>query len=92
MNQVGTFVNSTIRWQQAGRPVRTDEEVQAIYDNHCSKCEFLVDQKCTFSCRCNIVAPAKEKSDFFFRLTNWIAPGLFNKLRRATEHCPQKLW
>lgn len=88
-----TFINSTMKWQTAGRPIRSDEEVDRIYNEHCGKCPLLVDLHCTHKdCGCNIVSPTQEKSGFVSRMLTWLSPGLFNKIRRATEHCPIGLW
>jgi hypothetical protein len=62
------------RWFAAGRPERTDEEIAAIYDEHCSKCDMYDKvRKICNSCGC----PATKDQ-----------PALRNKLRMATEACP----
>ena len=62
------------KWFAAGRPERTDEEIQAIYEEHCSKCDmFDKERQVCNSCGC----PANKHQ-----------PALRNKLRMATEACP----
>lgn len=60
------------RWIAAGRPVRTQEEIDKIYDEHCSGCAMFIDGVCN-SCGC----PASRDQ-----------PPLRNKLKMATEACP----
>lgn len=62
------------KWFAAGRPERTQEEIDAIYDEHCSKCSMYdKERKICNSCGC----PATKDQ-----------PALRNKLRMATEACP----
>lgn len=68
------YLAAVRRWTAAGRPERTEAEMQAIYDEHCSKCAmFDKDRKICNSCGC----PANTNQ-----------PALRNKLRMATEECP----
>lgn len=68
------YLTAVRRWVAAGRPERTDEEIQEIYDNHCSGCSmFDKERQVCNSCGC----PASKNQ-----------PALRNKLRMATEECP----
>ncbi len=65
------------KWNKAGRPVRTDEEVQYIVWI-CEICDdYKLDEKRCRICRCGIS-------------TDGMA--IFNKARLATEHSPQNKW
>lgn len=61
------------KWTAAGKPVRTDEEVQRIYKEHCSECEHFNTKGSCQICGCRV-----DKS----------AGALTNKIRMATENCP----
>ena len=82
------------KWIEAGRPERTDSEVDAILDQHCSKCDLFKDGHCTHAeCGCNVKSSEEEKSTFVGSLVSWIiSPALVNKLRMSTEHCPIGKW
>ncbi len=66
-----------VRWQKAGRPQRTDEEVQYIVWI-CEACDdYKADEKRCKICRCGV-----STGDM----------AICNKARLATEHCPQNKW
>ncbi len=66
-----------LQWNKAGRPKRTDEEVQYIVWI-CEACEkYKADEKRCRLCRCGV-----STGDM----------AIFNKARLATEHCPQNKW
>lgn len=72
------YVDAVKVWIQKGRPRRTDEQVAAIFDEHCSKCErFDAETKSCKSCGC-AVAPTGHP--------------LGNKISMATEKCPLGRW
>ena len=64
------------RWVANGRPVRTEEEVQKIFDEHCKTCDMYLDGICR-SCGCTV-----NSGDF----------PLTNKLKMKTEVCPMGRW
>lgn len=78
------------RWVDAGRPSRTDEQVDAILRDHCSQCPHFADSRCTHqNCGCQIRSAAGERE----KLLSWILPGaMLNKLRMGTEKCPAGRW
>ena len=66
-----------VRWQKAGRPQRTDEEVQYIVWI-CEVCDdYKADEKRCRICRCGV-----STGDM----------AICNKARLKTEHCPQNKW
>lgn len=68
------YLTAVRRWIAAGRPSRTQEEIDTLYENHCSKCSMYDQQrKVCNSCGC----PSNNNQ-----------PALQNKLAMATEECP----
>jgi len=72
MQKAVSYAKAVRRWVAAGKPERTQEEVEAIYEEHCSKCALFRNGVCN-ACGC----PASTDQ-----------PPLRNKLRMATEACP----
>jgi hypothetical protein len=67
-----TYAKAVRRWNDAGRPVRSQQRVREIYERHCRPCMFFNDGHCSIcKCHCN---------------TSGVA--LANKLKMATERCP----
>ncbi len=64
------------RWIAAGRPERSDEEVNEIYETLCQPCQHFNGKSCKI-CGCRIKRSGQA---------------LANKVRMATEHCPIKKW
>jgi hypothetical protein len=76
--QAWFYKEALIRWNKAGRPKRSDEEVKAILDGHCKTCSWFDPEKSRCKgCGCTV----SEGS---------IA--IFNKIRMGSEHCPQEKW
>jgi hypothetical protein len=69
------------KWKAAGKPVRTDEEMQACLAICLEPCEFYGIRLGTFGyckvCLCNV---------------NKLKFGELNKIRMKTEACPKKKW
>lgn len=77
--QLWLYKEALLKWQRAGRPVRTDEEVAAILPI-CQACDWYdPERKRCKGCGC--------------RVTEGGIP-VTNKLKMATEHCPhpEKKW
>ncbi len=76
--QLNNYWEAIKRWVSAGRPERSAEEVKLIHEKHCVKCSWYdaEAQRCR-GCGCKVRAEG-------------IA--IFNKIKMATEHCPQHLW
>jgi hypothetical protein len=70
--------NAVRKWILKGRPVRTDEEVDYIFNTFCKGCELFdpVEMACK-KCACNV---------------NTDKAPLANKLKMKTETCPMHLW
>lgn len=69
----GRYIQAINRWTAAGKPTRTDEQVESIFKS-CQGCEHFNEarSKCQLcGCYLNIGKNAR-----------------FNKIRMATEHCP----
>lgn len=72
--KVKNYVSAMRRWVAAGKPERTDEQIEKLFDEHCSKCNmFDKERQVCNSCGC----PASKDQ-----------PAIRNKLRMATEKCP----
>jgi hypothetical protein len=77
--QLWSFKEALIKWNKAGRPTRTQEEVKHIHREFCAvPCEWYDEGagRCR-GCGCNVT-------------TGSIA--VFNKIKMATEHCPKDKW
>jgi hypothetical protein len=76
-------------WSSRGKPFRSDEAADMIYDSLCTPCPYYEDGACQ-ACGCGITGAEEE-----LRL---IVPDfddnhpLRNKIKLATEHCPQWKW
>ena len=84
------YVEALNRWIKAGRPIRTDEEVQEIYSKFCGVCAQRdpTTQKCKL-CGCYV----RPDEVGLFQLLKMVgASATVNKIRMGTEHCPRKLW
>jgi hypothetical protein len=77
--QMWTYKEALIKWVKAGRPKRTQEEVEHIHSTFCNPpgkpCEWYdADQGRCKGCGCQVSLGS-------------IA--VLNKLKMATEHCPK---
>ena len=76
--QLWEYKEALMRWQKAGRPTRSKEEVDRIHIEHCSKCDWYDKEvKRCRGCGCRVTTGALA---------------IFNKIKMATEHCPKDLW
>jgi len=74
--RAANYVSAVTRWIEAGRPVRTQAEIDAILSGQCGPCEHFRDGTCR-QCGCAISrSPA----------------ALRNKLAMGTESCPVGRW
>lgn len=72
------YVDAVKKWIQSGRPTRTKEEIDTIYNDHCKSCARF--DAVTNSCKnCGCVISQSEHP-------------LMNKLAMKTESCPLGLW
>jgi len=77
--QLWTYKEAVLRWHKAGRPTRTQEEVDQILEGHCkNQCEWYDPEK--GRCKgCGCVVSASSIA-------------IFNKIKMATEQCPKGKW
>lgn len=77
------FARAYWKWQAAGKPLRDEEYIFELYDNHCAGCPFFIKHKenegeCD-SCGCHIKRVSAEEDSM-------------NKLAWPTEECPEGYW
>jgi rRNA maturation protein Nop10 len=65
------------KWKKAGKPVRSDEEVEFILETLCKPCNEYTEHDTCRLCGCPL---------------NQDANALNNKIRMATESCPIGKW
>lgn len=85
LTRAANYAKAVTRWAAAGKPERTDAEVDYLFREFCQPCEMLVNGKCT-GCGCP-VKPTSEESK-----NGVISKSLLNKLRMGTERCPIGKW
>ena len=73
-----TYTQAVAEWIAAGRPERSDEEVQHIYKEHCEPCSWRKRRSnvCR-GCGCRVAA---------------YGMAVTNKIKMATQHCPRNKW
>ena len=72
--QLWTYKEALIRWHKAGRPTRTQEEVEELH-KICSACDWYDPEKTRCKgCGCKVTVGAVA---------------IFNKLKMKTEVCPK---
>ena len=76
--QLWFYKEAIIRWNKAGRPKRSDEEVKELLNGHCKTCSWFDSEKS----RCKGCGCAVSEGSI----------AIFNKLRMGTERCPQGKW
>lgn len=75
--QMINYKDALIRWQKAGKPTRSEEEVNKILET-CKTCDWYdEDKKRCRGCGCKVTT-----SSF----------AILNKAKMATEHCPKGEW
>ena len=76
--QLGNYWQAVKTWVASGRPTRSNEEVEQIHSNYCSRCDWYnkEGQRCK-GCGCKV------------RAEGW---AVLNKIKMATEHCPRNFW
>lgn len=76
--QVWLYKEALLRWNAAGRPVRSPEEIERIHNTHCKRCTWYdPEKKRCKGCGCKVTKGAVA---------------VLNKIKMATEHCPRELW
>lgn len=76
--QVQNYWKAVKKWIAAGRPVRSNGEVEDIHRTYCSECEWYdkKSKRCK-GCGCKVRAEGTA---------------MLNKIKMATEHCPRNFW
>ncbi len=73
-----TYTQAVAEWIAAGKPERTDEEVQRIFKEHCEKCTWRKKRaNICRGCGCRVAA---------------YGMAVTNKIKMATQHCPREKW
>jgi hypothetical protein len=76
--QAWMYKEALLRWKRAGYPTRTQEEVEQIHKEHCTKCSWYdAEKKRCKGCGCKVTDGAVA---------------VVNKIKMATEHCPREIW
>jgi hypothetical protein len=77
--QLWTYKEALIKWHKAGRPKRTQEEVERIHSTFCaSGCEWYDEEaKRCKGCGCAVTVGSLA---------------VLNKIKMGTEHCPKDRW
>lgn len=85
-----TFREALKRWDEAGRPVRSADEVELIFRQYCQSCEEYQGSQCRV-CGCRVRSGQDVISQAVGAIDErWRA--VANKLAMATEHCPLGRW
>ena len=73
-----SYAEALAQWTAAGRPERSDKEVEHIFAHFCKPCRWYHHRRhiCR-GCGCRV-------ADKGF--------AIINKIKMATEHCPRNLW
>jgi len=72
--RIGNYAKSIARWEAAGRPTRSPEEVARLYATCCQHCRhFKATKRSCSICGCRVRADGKA---------------FLNKLAMGTERCP----
>jgi hypothetical protein len=73
-----SYAEALAQWTAAGRPERSDKDVEHIFTAFCKPCRwFHRHRQICRGCGCRV-------ADKGFAITN--------KIKMATEHCPRNLW
>lgn len=73
-----SYAEALIQWAAAGRPERSDKDVEQTFHRFCKPCRWYHHRRqiCR-GCGCRVAGAG-------FAITN--------KIKMATEHCPRNLW
>ncbi len=73
-----SYAEALIAWTAAGRPERSDKDVEQIFHRHCRRCDwFDPERQICRGCGCRVAE-------------NGYA--VLNKIKMATENCPRDFW
>jgi len=71
------------RWIEAGRPLRSQDEIDRIYAICAAPCKWFGNNRCKV-CGCRVA----QSGGVVFKTLK----AFFNKAAMATEHCPKGFW
>lgn len=73
-----SYAEAVAEWTAAGRPVRSDKDVEQIFNRFCKTCRWYDrSKKICKGCGCRVA-----DNGYAIR----------NKIKMATESCPRELW
>jgi hypothetical protein len=73
-----SYAEAIVEWNAAGKPERSNEEVQGIFQQLCRPCKrFNAEKQMCLDCGCRVADSGYV---------------LFNKIKMATQHCPKGKW
>jgi hypothetical protein len=72
--KVVNYFGAIRRWVASGRPTRSQEEIESLFESHCKDCDrYDKDKHACKNCGCSVSTDSEP---------------LGNKLAMETEHCP----
>ena len=78
MYQLASYKDALVKWNKAGKPVRSKEEIERIHSEYCTNFDWYDSkQKTCRGCGCKVTLGGMA---------------VFNKIKMATEHCPKEYW
>ena len=78
VRRAASYAGAVARWTAAGRPERSDKEVERIFHQFCKTCDwFDPDKQICRGCGCRVAEGGYAVQ---------------NKIKMATENCPRDLW
>jgi hypothetical protein len=78
MRRAASYAGALAQWTAAGRPERSDKEVERIFHQFCKTCDwFDPDKQICRGCGCRVAEGGYAVQ---------------NKIKMATENCPRDLW
>jgi len=78
VRRAASYAGAVARWTAAGRPERSDKEVERVFHQFCKTCDwFDPDKQICRGCGCRVAEGGYAVQ---------------NKIKMATENCPRDLW
>ena len=80
------YANAQHKWRAAGKPLRTEEEINHIFNNICVPCEHFLKKNAT-SGRCKLCGCCTSSNP-----QPMLGIVETNKIAMSTENCPINKW